>query len=118
MLREIRTMMIDSQYRLHQLPVEPLIRALEQQGLPLEKITLDSRMKRLRDLVEQPALAGLRPGVAWLDAHRVPDSQPPVICHCDFQPFNILAENGRVIGVLDWEHLTLAGAAMDLGATT
>ncbi|MGO9454024.1 MAG: phosphotransferase [Candidatus Binataceae bacterium] len=118
MLREIRTMMIDAQYRLHQLPVEPLIRALEQQGLPIEKITLEGRMKRLRGLVEQPALAGLKPGVAWLDSHRVPESQHAVICHCDFQPFNILAEHGRVTGVLDWEHLTLAGAAMDLGATT
>src|SRR5208282_6619735 len=91
--------------------------AFEQQGLPLEKITFDGRLRALRDLLDQDGLAGLRPGVAWLDAHRVAEPQPPVICHCDFQPFNILAESGHVTGVLDWAHVTLADPAIDLGAT-
>ncbi|MGO9607851.1 MAG: phosphotransferase family protein [Candidatus Binataceae bacterium] len=118
MLREIRTMMIDAQYRLHQLPVEPLVRAFEQQGLPIERLTLDGRLKSLRELVEQAALAGLRPGVTWLDSYRVSESGHPVICHCDFQPFNILTEGGRGTGVLDWGNVTLGDPAMDLGAST
>jgi aminoglycoside phosphotransferase (APT) family kinase protein len=59
----------------------------------------------------------LQAGANWLLDHRPAETTPPVICHCDFQPFNILAQEGRLTGVLDWANVTLAGPEMDLGST-
>jgi hypothetical protein len=39
-----------------------------------------------------------------------------VICHGDFQPLNILADHGRLTGVIDWAKATIADPAFDYGA--
>jgi aminoglycoside phosphotransferase (APT) family kinase protein len=115
-LREFSTIMAAAQSRLHQLPVEPLIRAVESAGLPVKPITFEGRLERIRLICEEPELAGLRPAVAWLEANRPPDRRL-VICHCDFQPFNILMDGGRVTGVIDWTGVTIGDPALDLGFT-
>jgi aminoglycoside phosphotransferase (APT) family kinase protein len=40
-----------------------------------------------------------------------------VICHCDFQPFNILVEDAHLTGVVDWGKVTIGDPALDLGFT-
>jgi aminoglycoside phosphotransferase (APT) family kinase protein len=117
MVRRNTRLLADAQHRLHQLPVEPLVRALEERGLSVEPITFEGRLKWLRSLTEQLELKRLRSGVAWLDSHRATQPRRLSICHCDIQPLNILVENGRVTGVLDWGNVTLGDCAMDLGAT-
>ncbi|MFZ0888642.1 MAG: phosphotransferase [Candidatus Binataceae bacterium] len=116
MLREFSGMMADAQFRLHQLPVEPLIRAVESAGLPAEAFTFEGRLRWLRLTNSQAELAGLLPAVAWLEANRPPERRL-AICHCDFQPFNILVEGGRVTGVIDWANTTIGDPALDLGFT-
>jgi aminoglycoside phosphotransferase (APT) family kinase protein len=115
-LRELSTIMAAAQSRLHQLPVEPLIRAVESAGLPAKAITFEGRLERIHLTCEEPELAGLRPAVAWLEANRPPPRRL-VICHCDFQPFNILVDGGRVTGVIDWTAATIGDPALDLGFT-
>lgn len=39
-----------------------------------------------------------------------------MICHGDFQPLNILADHGRLTGVIDWVKATIADPAFDYGA--
>jgi len=39
-----------------------------------------------------------------------------VICHGDFHPLNILAQNGKVTGVIDWGNIVIAPAEMDVGS--
>jgi len=39
-----------------------------------------------------------------------------VIRHRDFQPFNVLADDARVAGVIDWVKATIADPAFDYGA--
>ena len=41
-------------------------------------------------------------GLQWLE-NNLPDPVAPVLCHGDFRLGNILAEGGRLTGVLDWE---------------
>ena len=41
-------------------------------------------------------------GLAWL-ADNLPEPVEPVMCHGDFRLGNILADEGRLTGVLDWE---------------
>ena len=47
--------------------------------------------------------------------NNIPDAQDIAFCHCDIQPANILVENGRISGVLDWELATLGDPLADLG---
>ncbi len=115
-LDRLWSIMAATHFRLHQLPVEPLQNAMATAGIPLSAITLEGRLDTLRVASGQDGLAGLRPVVAWLDANR-PQQQRPAICHCDFQPFNILLDNARVSGVLDWANAMIGDPAMDLGFT-
>ena len=39
-----------------------------------------------------------------------------MICHGDFHPLNILAQNGKVTGVIDWVNVVVAPAEMDVGS--
>jgi aminoglycoside phosphotransferase (APT) family kinase protein len=50
----------------------------------------------------------------WLE-HNVPaDTRPPVLVHGDFNIHNLLVENGRVSGVLDWECAMFGAPEQDL----
>lgn len=115
--RKMSRTMADAQFRLHRLPAEPLTHALEGEGLAISAITFEGRLESLTRKANEPGLTGLRPGAAWLLQHRPAETTPFSICHCDFQPFNILTEGGRVSGVLDWANVTLAAPEMDLGST-
>jgi aminoglycoside phosphotransferase (APT) family kinase protein len=108
--------MAAAHFRLHQLSVEPLKSALTAAGISVSAFTLEGRLDALRIASLKVELAGLRPVVAWLDANRPPQHRLAV-CHCDFHPFNILLQNGRVSGVLDWANTMIGDPAMDLGFT-
>ena len=43
-------------------------------------------------------------------------AEPDVLIHGDFHPLNILAEQGRVTGIIDWSNVVIASAEMDVGS--
>lgn len=45
----------------------------------------------------------------------LPDENPVGLIHGDFQPGNILYENGRAGGVIDWELSSIGAQGLDLG---
>ena len=57
--------------------------------------------------------AGTRLGT--LLASRMPDEAPVGLVHGDFQPGNILYENGRAGGLIDWELAAIGAQGLDLG---
>src|SRR5262245_2743836 len=103
------------QIRLHQLPAETLLRAVPAAGIEAGVVTFEGQLARLRTVVERHALAGLEPGLAWLEQHRPAPAQA-AICHGDFHPLNILADNGKPTGVIDWPNVVIAEPAMDVGS--
>ena len=115
--RKMSQTMAAAQFSLHELPAEPLARAMEAEGLSVNAITFGGRLEGLTHKTQLAGLSGLRAGAVWLLEHRPAETSPPAICHCDFQPFNILAQDGRVTGVLDWANVTLGSPEMDLGST-
>jgi aminoglycoside phosphotransferase (APT) family kinase protein len=115
-LREFSATMSRAQFQLHQLPIDPLVRAVKSAGLPIDTITFASKLDWIRLRSDQPALVGLQPAVRWLERNR-PAERRRVICHCDFQPFNILVEDSRLTGVIDWGNITIGDPALDLGFT-
>lgn len=56
-------------------------------------------------------------GLSWLD-ERAPVPVAPVLCHRDFRTGNILVDEGRVAGVLDWEFAAWSDPAEDIGWIT
>jgi aminoglycoside phosphotransferase (APT) family kinase protein len=104
------------QIRLHRLPAETLLRALTAAGIDAGAITFEGQLARLRRIVEQSELTGLQPGLAWLDDHRLAPPREAAICHGDFHPLNILADNNEPTGVIDWANAVIAEPAMDVGS--
>ncbi|MBP8155177.1 MAG: phosphotransferase family protein [Nitrospira sp.] len=50
----------------------------------------------------------------WLEQHVPPNQNPPVLVHGDFNIHNVLAEDGRVSGILDWECAMFGAPEQDL----
>jgi len=105
-----------AQVQLHALPSAAMTAALAEAGLRPEAYTFAARLAALGREIDALELIGLKPAWDWLMAH-----QPPMavtaICHCDFHPLNILAEDGRITGVIDWGNVTLGEPALDVGST-
>ena len=57
--------------------------------------------------------AGTRLGT--LLGRRMPDDAPVGLVHGDFQPGNILYEDGRAGGLIDWELASIGAQGLDLG---
>jgi aminoglycoside phosphotransferase (APT) family kinase protein len=106
---------VDVQIRLHQLPAGSLLQAVTAAGLDPRVITFEGQLARLRTIVERCALTGLEPALTWLDHHR-PSQAQAAICHGDFHPLNILADDGKPTGVIDWPNVVIAEPAMDVGS--
>jgi aminoglycoside phosphotransferase (APT) family kinase protein len=85
-------------------------------GFSGENFTFDSQFASLRVSAEELGLDQLRPAIDWLSLDRPRRSQTEVICHGDFQPLNMLADHGRLTGVIDWAKATIADPAFDYGA--
>ena len=105
----------EAQTRFHVVPVKAFVDLVASAGVPPENFSFDSDFARQRAFVEEFGLSGLRPAVDWLMAN-TPRQSTAVICHGDFQSFNVLADDGRLTGVIDWVKATIAEPAFDYGA--
>src|SRR5271156_5637268 len=114
--REVLRLWDEAQTRLHTLPVSDFVDRVERAGFSGENFTFDSYFAGLHASTEELGLNELRPAIDWLIVHRPRPSQTPVICHGDFQPLNILADHGRLTGVVDWVKATIVDPAFDYGA--
>jgi len=114
--REVLRLWDEAQTRLHTLPVSDFVDRVERAGFSGENFTFDSQFASMRVSAEELGLNQLRPAIDWLSFDRPSRSQTAVICHGDFQPLNILADHGRLTGVIDWVKATIADPAFDYGA--
>jgi aminoglycoside phosphotransferase (APT) family kinase protein len=112
-------LLAESQLRLHALDPAPILRATEAAGFPAERLRPYADLARSAERVSALGLNDLEAGIAWLRAKRPPARADSVVCHGDFHPLNVLAQHGRVTGVVDWtlRHMKLAEAEYDVGAT-
>lgn len=114
--REMLRLWDEAQTRLQALPLSDFVDRIERAGISGETLTFDANFAGLRASAEEFGLEGLRPAIDWLVQHRPTRSQTAVISHGDFQPLNVLADNGRLTGVIDWVKTTIADPAFDYGA--
>ncbi|MEP7215278.1 MAG: phosphotransferase [Anaerolineaceae bacterium] len=106
-----------AQVALHALDPVPVRLALEAADCGPIAAGIDDWLKTLDAEVAQPGLEGLRPAYEWLANNRPRRPARAVICHLDFHPLNVLAENGAVTGVVDWAGMSFGDPAADVGVT-
>jgi aminoglycoside phosphotransferase (APT) family kinase protein len=114
--KQMLALWVEAQRRLHALPVDAFRRAIAAAGLDAESFSFAAHLDRLAERIAATGLCALEPGLAWLQSHTPKASRPPVLCHGDLHPLNILSEEGRLTGVVDWSQLTIADPAFDFGA--
>ena len=99
--------------RLHALSPEPVLRALDAAGLR-PRLRLGRRVDRVETGVEELALKGMRPVVAWLREREPHLPGRRRLCHGDLFPNQVFARDGSVTGVIDWADATLAPGEFDV----
>jgi aminoglycoside phosphotransferase (APT) family kinase protein len=106
-----------TQARIHALDVGNLITALERSGTPARNYTpfrnLDG-LTLLSDASGNPVITAL---AMWLSNNRPADPEKLFLCHGDFHSGNILVEDGRVTGVIDWGNFAIGHAEYDVAVT-
>lgn len=103
--------------RLHQIPSGPVIEAVENAGFPQDRFSTQGRLYYMSRYFEEPTFQGLRPVFDWLVRNRPAEQEPPVVCHGDFHPGNIMVKDGKVAGVIDWPAAAFADPELDVAAT-
>ena len=108
--------LVRAQRQLHALDPAPVMKAIEAAapGASAEH-TVTGQLAQYEKRVARAALLGLAPALGWLRANRPTVEGPPVVCHGDFHPQNILVDDRReVTGVLDWPNMLIAERACDV----
>jgi aminoglycoside phosphotransferase (APT) family kinase protein len=100
--------------RLHALPTQPVLAALEAVGMSA-RLTLEVQLARWGAELEALELHGLLPAHAWLCRQAPQLTEPFCLCHGDLFPNQVFEANGRVSAVIDWADALLAPGGVDVG---
>ncbi len=99
----------------HALDAQPLIDAFAAAGIDRRNAGPEHWLDGSGEQITEWSLDGLRPGLEWLYVNRPPDPPRVSICHGDLFGANILEARGVVTGLIDWNLVTVAEPAFDLG---
>jgi aminoglycoside phosphotransferase (APT) family kinase protein len=99
----------------HTLDATPLLRAFEMAGIDRRAAGPDHWLDGADATIGRWGLDRLRPGLEWLRSHRPAEPERYAICHGDLFGANILERHGRVTGIIDWNLVTVADPAFDVG---
>jgi aminoglycoside phosphotransferase (APT) family kinase protein len=101
--------------QLHSINAIAVLEALELYGYRREDFSFDSQFQGFIKSVKEKEYDWLLEGIKWIEKNRLEESERFVVCHGDLNVTNILIEDGRVSGVLDWGNFLLGEPEYDLG---
>ena len=110
--KNIMETLVEAQIKLHQLDPYPLKQQLTTQGV---KETEYTGLRERGEYIRSKNIDWLNPALRWIDKNKPPSND--VICHCDIHSNNILMDNGRISGVIDWSEFTVDDPWRDFGST-
>jgi aminoglycoside phosphotransferase (APT) family kinase protein len=99
----------------HALEATPLLAAFEKAGIDGRAAGFEHWLDGADATIARFGLDSLRPALDWLRTHRPAEPRRHAICHGDLFGANILEQSGRVTGLLDWNLVTVADPAFDVG---
>jgi aminoglycoside phosphotransferase (APT) family kinase protein len=84
-------------------------------GIPLQEraAQVEERMQRL---AQKTSLINAAVVKVWETALRAPPAELETWLHGDLHPQNLLVENGKLAGVIDWADIAAGDSATDLGS--
>lgn len=97
---------------LHNIDPKPLQKRFKSEKIPENLYT---GFHEREQHVQNYNLDWLNPAIKWLKENK-PTSKPAV-CHGDLHEHNILLDNDKVSGVIDWSHFCLDDPCRDVGST-
>jgi aminoglycoside phosphotransferase (APT) family kinase protein len=109
-------MMARAHLHLHSIDADRVREALESKGFSSRR-SFDNLLLWFARWAEERGYGWLDDGLEWLKENWSWEPERLVVCHGDFHPLNLLVEDGRVSGVLDWAGFILGEPAYDVGAT-
>lgn len=112
----VSNLMADAHLALHRLDPEPVRAAVVDEGLPIDLLSVSDWLEHFARIAHESGMHGLDEGIDWLRANQPPQTGPPVVCHGDFHPLNLMLNNGKITGVIDWPWTRIAPAEYDVGA--
>lgn len=112
------------------LPKEVILGKLAETHVSLHKINPAAVIERLKTSTIKPEWYDgtifidtyakksemLKPALKWMKENEPSDRQN-VLCHGDFHPLNILVDDGKVSGVLDWSASRIGEPERDVAST-
>lgn len=102
---------------LHRIDPKPLIKSLKKQGFKKNNYLFKKSFDNDLNVAKKSELPWVLDIVEWLIKNRPPEPKSLSICHGDFHPYNILIQEGKISGVLDWGGTLMADPAMDVANT-
>ena len=100
---------------LHKADSKQLNEDMIAEGFGGRQYGIGGRLNRLVRASER--LPWLEEIVFWLIENRPSVCEHPSICHGDFHPYNLLAKDGEVTGILDWSSCSVGDPAADVAST-
>ncbi len=115
-LRRMPRLLGEAMTALHALDPGPVLAALEQAGWPRISQGVAGLLQEVGLVIERVGLRGYDRVLAWLHARRV-EPEWLVICHGDLHGFNVIVQDGKLSGVVDWTNARVAEPAFDVAYT-
>lgn len=112
---EVTQKMGESHADLHGIDPTPLIESMHASGYTNFGVNFDYSLGEMMEFAHSHDWA--MEGVQWLIENKPESSDSPVVCHGDFHALNILVDQGKVSGVVDWGGLRIADAEFDVANT-
>ncbi len=100
---------------LHKIDPSLLVKKLNQKGIDETIYGLTSQFDWLNNNAND--LSWIRECLDWFIENRPPEPAQLAICHRDFHGLNILFDDGRVTGIIDWGGLLITDPAFDVANT-
>jgi aminoglycoside phosphotransferase (APT) family kinase protein len=108
---------------LHKIDSQPIVEALTEKGFfsLKEKGLFFENLQSVIDLTEIQIttnhLEWLKPSLKWIKDNRPTENVRLAVTHGDFQPFNILVNQGKISAVLDWGGFRVLESEIDVANT-
>ncbi len=103
--------------KLHELPTDGVADALDAAGVPGRDVSIDGLLSLVKRYGAEPALGCLGECADWLLENRPAERGELAVCHGDFHPGNVMVDDGRVTGVIDWSGPKIAHVEYDLAVS-
>jgi aminoglycoside phosphotransferase (APT) family kinase protein len=104
-----------SHAELHNIDPKPLLNKLQEQGIDPYQFSLNGRNESLKEkTIQMPWLSN---SIEWLIENQPAESRQLSVCHGDFHALNILVQDQKVTGVLDWPGFAIADPVFDVANT-